>query len=82
MYSRSVNTSIIYYHQLSTTDSPFVLICTIITQLPPLQGSYLSPHSELTYMENNSITISAVNAWNKIQTAFGDGISKFKLKSY
>ena len=36
MYSWSVNTSIIYYHQFSTTGSHFVLIYIIITQLPPL----------------------------------------------
>ena len=39
------------------------------TQLLPLQVNYSSPHSELIY-------ISAVNAWNKIQKAFGDIILK------
>ena len=44
MYSWSVNTSIIYYHHFSTTGSHFVMICIIITQLPPLQVNYSSSH--------------------------------------
>ena len=41
----------------------------IITQLPPLQVNYSSPHSELIYMEK-----IPVNALNKIQTVFGEVI--------
>ena len=76
MYSWSVNTLIIYYHQFLTNGSHFVLIYIIIIQLPPLQVNYSSPQSELIYMEKNSVTISAVNAWSKIQTAFGNVILK------
>ena len=73
MYSSSVNTSIIYYHQFLTTGSHFVLIYIIITHLTPLHVNYSSPHSNTNlYGRNYSVTISAVNAWNKIQTAFGD----------
>ena len=68
MYSSSVNTLIIWPYQFSTTGSYFVLIYIIITQLPPLQVNYSSPHSEKIYMEKNSITISAFNRWNKLQT--------------
>ena len=76
MYSWSVNTSMIYHHQFSTTGSHFVLIYIIITQLPPLQVNYSSPHSEQIHIYKKSIIIRAVNAWNKIQTAFGDVILK------
>ena len=56
MYPWSVNTSIIYYHQCSTTASHFVLIYIITT------------------LGKNSLTLSAVNVWTKIQTAFRDVI--------
>ena len=46
MYSWSVNTSIMHYHQSLTTGSHFVLVHIIITQLPPMQVNYSSPPSE------------------------------------
>ena len=77
MYSWSVNTSIIYYHQFLTTGSHFVLIYIFITQLPPLQVTKLfKPSFRTDLYGKNSITISALNAWNKIQTAFGGVILK------
>ena len=67
MYSWLVNTLIIYYHQLLTNGSHFALIYIIITQLPPLQRNY----SNCTNLcGKNSVTLSAVNAWNKIQIVF------------
>ena len=76
MYSWSANTLLINCHEFLTTRSHFALIYMIITQLPPLQVNYSSPHSKLIYIEKNSATISAVNVWNKLQTAFGDVILK------
>ena len=35
-----------------------------------LTGKYVL----LIYMEKDYLTISAISAWNKIQTAFGDAI--------
>ena len=39
-------------------------------------GNYSNPHSELSYHEKKSITMNAVNAWNKIKIALGDVILK------
>ena len=75
MYSWSVNTLIIYYHKFLTNDSHFAPLYIIITQLPPLQVNYSIPHSEQIYMEK-ILSTSAVNAWNKIQIAFGNAILK------
>ena len=53
MYFWSAITSIIYYHQPLTIVLHFVLIYTIIKQLPLLQAFYSSPHSELHYRKKN-----------------------------
>ena len=41
-----------------------------------LTGRLLKPSFRTILYGNNSITLSAVNAWNKTQTAFGDVILK------
>ena len=51
MYYWSVNTLIIYYLQFLTNGSHFAPIIIIITQLPPLQVNYSSPHSEVIYID-------------------------------
>ena len=76
MYYWSVNTSIIYYHQFLRNGSHFALKYINITQLPPLQVNYSSPPFRTNLYGKNSVTISAVNAWNKIQTAFENVILK------
>ena len=75
MYSWSVNTSIIYYHQFSRTGSHFFLICIIIT-IASLTGKLFKPSFHTILYGKNYITLSAVNAWNKIQTVLGDVILK------
>ena len=79
MYSWSVNTSIIYYHQFSH----FVLHCfTLCSDMrnyntaASLTGKLFKPSFRTILYGKKSITLSAVNAWNKIQTAFGDVILK------
>ena len=42
-----------------------------------LTGKLLKPSFRTILYGKNSITLSAVNAWNKIQTAFGDVILKY-----
>ena len=41
-----------------------------------LTGKLFKPSFHTILYGKNSITLSAVNAWNKIQTAFGDVILK------
>ena len=43
---------------------------------PSLTGKLFKPSFRTILYGQNSITLSAVNAWNKIQTAFGDVILK------
>ena len=42
-----------------------------------LRGKLFKPSFRTILYEKNSITLSAVNAWNKIQTAFRDVILKY-----
>ena len=76
MYSWSVSTSIIHYHQFSTTGSHFVLIKHNYNTAASLTGKLFKPSFRTILYGKNSITLSAVNTWNKIQTAFGDVILK------
>ena len=76
MYSWSVSTSIIHYHQFSTTGSHFVLIKHNYNTAASLTGKLFKPSFRTILYGKNSIILSAVNAWNKIQTAFGDVILK------
>ena len=43
-------------------------------QLHPLLVNYLNPLSALAYMKKNSVTVNAIDAWNKAQTSLGDNI--------
>ena len=43
-------------------------------QLHPLLVNYLNPLSALAYMKKNSVTVNAIDAWNKAQTSLGDTI--------
>ena len=70
MYPWPVNTSIIYYHQFFTNGSHFALIHNYNT------GKLFKPLLRTNLYGQNSITISAVNAWNKIQPTFGNVILK------
>ena len=45
-------------------------------QLHLLLVNYLNLLCALTCMEKNSITVNAIDAWNKAQTSLGDTILK------
>ena len=61
-----------------TNGSCFVLIFTTMKQPPQLLVNCAKPHFELT--GKTSITMSAINAWNKTQTAVSDVTLKFDLQ--
>ena len=66
MYCWSVNNWIIYYHQCST----------IGLHLVSSTGKFFKPSFRTNLYRKKSMTISAVNVWNKIQAPFGDVILK------
>ena len=80
MYFWLVNTLIIYYHQILPTifDKWFKLFSDIHNYNLPASstGKLFKPSFWSNSYRKKSLTISAVNAWNKIQTAFGNVILK------
>ena len=72
--SWSVNTLIIYYHQFSTTGSS--TLYSDIHAAASCTGKLFKPSFRTNLYGKNSITISAVNASNNIQTSFVDVILK------
>ena len=69
-----VSLSIVSCQQSSAIGSLFALIFITMRQLHPLLVNYLNPLSALAYMKKNSVTVNAIDAWNKAQTSLGDNI--------